>query len=487
MKKFYSLLLLLSAAVAAKAQPTLPAAPAAGNSNSCTTNSQIDVCPIGGSTVISSHQGGVYNRGNDDDHEGEGAVWRFRNMAVVNGVTINAEITIDDISNARLENIDDDGARDQANTSIASFFAPRISPDQNLSGSDRRGYVQFTMSFFRNSSGHNNNTNADFTNPVNLTNINYVHYDIDGNNANNVNTGTPGSWFRETGHAKRITASNPIVLADAQTELVPYNYTEPASVSWTGYAGSIYDRDGVTRCSQLASSFSYNGAFPSITFRMGYDYNRGGNIGRPVRQYGSRLGCFNFPQQITLPVKLLGFSGSYRSNQTVLNWETENEVNFDHYEIERGISSKDFTVINSVIAKTGTAKPKYQFADDLSVVNENVLYYRLKMVDIDGKYSYSNVIMIRRDQKNMTGMLLSPNPLVGSGPITLRLNTDSKKNAEIRVIDGAGRLVLRQQNQLNEGINSLSINNQNRLQPGIYTVQVVADDEILSSKLSVIR
>jgi hypothetical protein len=55
------------------------------------------------------------------------------------------------------------------------------------------------------------------------------------------------------------------------------------------------------------------------------------------------------------------------------------------------------------------------------------------------------------------------------------------------VIDGTGKIVLQQQNQLSEGINSIGINHQNRLQPGIYTIQLVGEDEILSSKLSVIR
>jgi hypothetical protein len=84
-------------------------------------------------------------------------------------------------------------------------------------------------------------------------------------------------------------------------------------------------------------------------------------------------------------------------------------------------------------------------------------------------------------------MILSPNPVLSGNVVTIRLSAVTKKNVEIRVIDNSGKIVLTQQNQLNEGINSISFNNQNRLQSGIYTVQVVADDKILSSKLSVIR
>jgi hypothetical protein len=487
MNKFYSLLLLLFAAIGAQAQPTLPAAPPTGNASNCTTNSAIDVCPAGGSNVISSHIGGVYDRGNNGNHLGAGAIWRFRNMATFNGITINAEVTVDAISNAVLNNIDDDAALDQGNNSIASFFSPRIGPDVNLNGTDRRGYVQFTMTFYRNSSGVNNNTNADFGSTIGLANLNYVHYDIDGNNADNVTRGTAGSWFRETGVAKRLATNNPVILADASTELVAYNYTDPVSTSWAGFAGSIYDREGVTRCAQIASSFSYLGNFAAITFRMGYDYNAGGNVGMPIRQYGSRIGCFNFPSQVTLPVKLTAFSGSYGNNSALLNWEAENEVNFDHYEVERSTNGRDFTYVGTRASKATGSSVNYQFSDNLATVNDNIFYYRLKMVDIDHRYTYSNVIMIRKDQANLKGLLISPNPVLSQGTVTIRLSASAKKNVELRVIDNTGKIVLRQQNQVNEGINSISFNNQTRLQTGIYTVQVVADDEILSSKLSVIR
>lgn len=487
MNKFYSLIVSFFAVFVVAAQPTLPGNPGACNANNCTTNALIDVCPPGGSTVISSTISGAYDRGNNPSHLGEGAIWRYRNFATVGAVTVNMEVTIDDISNAILESIDDDAADDQAGNSIGSFFSPRIGSDVNLNGTNRRGYVQFTMRFYRNSTGTNNNTNADFANTVNLNNINYVHYDIDGNDAGNVATGTAGSWFRETGMAKRISVSNPQVLANTSTDLIAYNYTDPVATSWTGYAGGICERDGVSKCAQVASSFSFQGSLPSITFRMGYDYNAGGNIGRPVRQYGSRLGCFNFPQQITLPVKLLAFSGTYNGAKTLLNWEAANEVNFDRYDVERSTNGRDYLAIGSEKSKTGFTSSKYQFGDDLAGAMENVFYYRLRMVDIDGKYSYSNVIMVRKDQKEVNTIILSPNPVFTGSVVTIRLNAEAKKNVEVRVIDNSGKIVLKQQNQLNEGINSISFNNQNRLQSGIYTVQVIADDEILSSKLSVIR
>ncbi len=485
MKQFYTLLILLSATFVAKAQIPIPPAPLAGNSNNCTTNPNIDVCPPGSNIVVGTHTNGAYNRGNNSNNLGVGAIWRYRNMASVSGVTINTEITVDAISNATLANFDDDAATDEAGVSIAHFFAPRISPDQNLNGTNRRGYVQFTMRFYKNSTGTNNGTNADFATPVSLSNLNYVHYDIDGSDAGNVSSGTAGSWFRETGAAQKVSATNPVIVANAVTELASYDYTD-ASLNWTGFAGSIYERGGVSRCAQVASAFSYAGSQPSITVRMGYDYNAGGNMGRPVRQYGSRLGCFNFPSLSTLPVNLINFSAIFNNNQSQLKWASDNEVNFEKFIIERSNTGSDFAAIGERKAYGKTGRNDYDFSDDLSTATGSNFYYRLKMLDIDGKFTYSSIVMIKKEASRINGITINPNPIV-KGATTVRFTAAKAGMADFKVIDLSGKMVLQQKNKIFEGNNSVPITNLDKLQPGTYILQMINDIESSVIKFSVTR
>lgn len=485
MKQIYFLLILLSATMMASAQIPMAPSPQPGNSNNCTTNPNIDVCPPNNNTVVGSHIGGVYHRGNNSNRLGANAVWRFRNMATVSNVTVNVEVTIDQISNAILENIDDDNAKDEAGKSISHFFAPRISPDQNLNGTNRRGYVQFTMKFYKNASGRNNNSDADFVVPVSLANLNYVHYDIDGNNANNVNSGTAGSWFRETGAAKKVTSHNPSVLANAVTELSSYGYTDEGA-DWTGFAGTIYERDGVSRCAQVASSFSYAGSQPGITVRMGYDYNAGGNIGRPVRQYGSRLGCFNFPSLSTLPVNLVNFAAIFNNDVTKLQWSSTQELNFDKYIIERSQPGSDYKVVGEVKGRGATDVENYEWSEDLSQAEGTVFYYRLKMLDIDGQFTYSSVAMVKKETKAINGILLSPNP-VQTGTTTVRFSASRPALVQLKVVDISGKVLIHQMRQVAEGQNSVPLENLNRLQPGVYFLQLVNDGESSVLKFSIAR
>src|SRR5262249_37925061 len=100
---------------------------------------------------------------------------------------------------------------------------------------------------------------------------------------------------------------------------------------------------------------------------------------------------------IILPIHLLDFSGVYRNSHTSLYWSTVNEDNFDRFEIERANNGISFTSIGIAQSRGGIGFTNYQFNDDLSNVFGKIFHYRLKIIDKDGRMSYSKVILIRRD------------------------------------------------------------------------------------------
>jgi len=195
-----------------------------------------------------------------------------------------------------------------------------------------------------------------------------------------------------------------------------------------------------------------------------------------------------FPSNSTLPVTLLNFSAAYRNGVTVLNWETENEVNFSHYEVERKTeNAADYVTIDSKQANGNAGRSTYSSNDNISSVNDAVIYYRLKMVDVDGKFTYSNVIMVRKEKKTISGISLSPNPVISSANATVRFEAARNSVVNLRVVDMAGRQVIAQQNNVTEGTNSIQVNNLNRLQPGLYIIQLVNGNELSTFKFSVVQ
>ncbi len=484
MKKLYFTGVLLCGLLytVANAQPTQPGTPPSGNSNNCTQPIS-EICQ-GSSTVITNFQNGTLRSGSPTSLP---ALYTFYNVATVNGQQINATVTVDAQVNCDMGNgsfsIDDDAANDQAGNSIATFFAPRIRPASNLTNADVRGYVQFTIRFYLDNGTGGQQYPADYlTLPPagGLSGLNYIHYDIDGTSVGS------GGWFRETGVVQNVSGS--IIVGDMSTELTAYSYTDAGG--WKGFAGSVYERDGVSRCAQVAAAATYSSPQQTITMRMGYDYNYEGTSynQRPTRQFGSRFGCFTFPQQTTLPVRLLSFTGTLKNNITVLNWEAENQVNFSAYEIQRSTNGVDYTSL-SVKERQGTGmeKQQYTYGDNLAGIAGNVFYYRLRMLDIDGRFTYSNVIMVRTDQKNVDGLALSPNPVVNGGLANVRFESTSHKKVEFRVVDMSGKVVLKQQNVVQEGFNSVAITGVGKLNPGMYVLQMSDGMTLETTKFTVYR
>jgi Secretion system C-terminal sorting domain len=94
-----------------------------------------------------------------------------------------------------------------------------------------------------------------------------------------------------------------------------------------------------------------------------------------------------------LPISLTGFSGKEINSQVQLTWETGSEINSDAFIIERSTDGTAFTAIADIKAANNTAAAlNYSYTDKGPASGNN--YYRLKMMDKDGRFEYSKVLVI---------------------------------------------------------------------------------------------
>lgn len=92
-----------------------------------------------------------------------------------------------------------------------------------------------------------------------------------------------------------------------------------------------------------------------------------------------------------IPVELVSFNSSVDGNDVILNWITASELNNSHFEIQRSNNRISFNTISSVQGNgTTTEFHNYSYRDEN--LNEGIYYYRLKQVDYDGSFSYSNIV-----------------------------------------------------------------------------------------------
>jgi hypothetical protein len=98
-----------------------------------------------------------------------------------------------------------------------------------------------------------------------------------------------------------------------------------------------------------------------------------------------------------------------------------------------------------------------------------VLYYRVKLTDIDGKIKFSNVVALRLSQK--PGVTIWPNPF--SSSITINITTDRETILDINLIDVNGRTLRSSSQSASKGIVRITISDLEQLPGGVYLLEIV--------------
>ncbi len=164
-----------------------------------------------------------------------------------------------------------------------------------------------------------------------------------------------------------------------------------------------------------------------------------------------------------LPVELGNFSARAEGKKVLLDWTTESEVNSSHYIIERSANGVDFSEIG-VLAAIGesTRTTQYDFIDTKPLPGEN--YYRLKMVDTNGSFTYSKFISIHMEPFGILSVY--PNPLKGEH-LEVSLVAPIASTVFLYVYDHLGRLVLQESGTSLDKIHFMTLTMEN-LPTGAY-------------------
>ncbi len=174
---------------------------------------------------------------------------------------------------------------------------------------------------------------------------------------------------------------------------------------------------------------------------------------------------------VSTPVTLTNFTAYISNKTTILNWATVNELNNKGYTIERSadrINFNELTFINSkAINGNSINKIEYSVIDKLPLNRDN--YYRLKQIDKDGRFVYSNVLYVKNIISNGINFSnLYPNP--ATNMIKAIIESNLAGNVNFLINNAAGKTVKQITMQFNIGNNVLELNIGN-LPKGTYTIK----------------
>ena len=255
--------------------------------------------------------------------------------------------------------------------------------------------------------------------------------------------------------------------------------------TWQNYqAGGNVVMDGTTwpsvEISYLQMLINWHNADPVSTKETdrnnevyGYQVNRNPFVDHP--EYVGQI--WSSSCGLSLPINLLSFDATLQTNEVLLKWIAENPDRFNRFEIERSIDGIKFDKIGILAVQNNSS---YNFSDK-NLPNNKVVYYRLKMVDNNGVFSYSTVVTIKL-QVRFSNALVYPNPTIGE--LNIKLYEPLYTSSTLQVLDVTGRMIKQQSVSANNVNIQLDVND---LSAGRYFIKITNSKQVINQSFVVIK
>jgi hypothetical protein len=148
-----------------------------------------------------------------------------------------------------------------------------------------------------------------------------------------------------------------------------------------------------------------------------------------------------------MPVELTNFTAHRKGTGVSLDWSTVQELNNNYFQVEKSVNANDWTILTKVDGAGNSQTVKNYNAFDASPVS-GINYYRLKQVDIDGKYTYSKTISIKADGPKTTISVLT-NPFHSS--LSVNFSSAASQTVSAILLDITGKQVASENWSINSG------------------------------------
>lgn len=240
----------------------------------------------------------------------------------------------------------------------------------------------------------------------------------------------------------------------------------------------VYDFSGSVTADKFGNVYVGGGFGSQLPVGSTTLVNSGGDSDFFIARYGS-ANC-----NTVLPVSLTSFMATQRPQYVRCGWQTASEQNTSHFILERSTNGQQFSYLDKIIAAgNSNIARSYDYNDEDAYKQlSSKLYYRLRMVDKDGSYSYSNVVAVQLTSAG--SFVMAPNPSMDITKISYRFPAAANATNSLSVYNTSGVEVFNGRLN-NEGTFTLNLASH---PPGIYLVQLRQDGTtIQTAKLVISR
>lgn len=181
-----------------------------------------------------------------------------------------------------------------------------------------------------------------------------------------------------------------------------------------------------------------------------------------------------------LPIELVSFWGEAKQNYNDLDWITSTEINNDYFVLEKSLDGIDFEEVEGYIPGAGNSTEQLSY-DKIDENPFSQTYYRLKQVDYDGKYAYSNTIVLENNSNNLKDIAVYPNPI--ENDLVLNFESTQKGVANLYLTNTLGQVVFQKEVKTEVGLNNQNLSLE-YLPQGIYFLALQLNDFVISEKVT---
>lgn len=159
-----------------------------------------------------------------------------------------------------------------------------------------------------------------------------------------------------------------------------------------------------------------------------------------------------------LPVELISFTATKQNNDVALQWKTAQETNSRHFDIERSFDGTNFNAIaTKAAAGNSNTVLVYNYTDADAAAFGGTVYYRLKLVDIDGSYKYSPIAAVNFPSVATRLVRYYPTTVAAGTPLATELISDKNQKMNVQYFDANGKLLATGSKNLVQGFNKVDL------------------------------
>jgi hypothetical protein len=170
-----------------------------------------------------------------------------------------------------------------------------------------------------------------------------------------------------------------------------------------------------------------------------------------------------------VPVTFLSITAEKQNSKALVSWKVENEVSINHYEIERSLDGRNFTIVGNTTASQATS---YSFMDNQP--SKGINFYRIRSVGQDGSTKYSNVAKVNFEQQPL--LSIYPNPIPENRMTSLNFEGYTDGNYQLKVFNALGQVMMSKTIRHTGVSSNHQLSFGKRWSQGQYTIEVIGPD-----------